>query len=100
MQDTAPVAAQRLLDAGTQAALLVPCRPICQQFVGLIARVLEESGISTVCLNMRREVAEDVKPPRTLFVKFPSGAPLGPAGDTETQHGVILEALEVLVSAS
>lgn len=68
--------------------------------MGLIARVLEEAGISTVCLNMRREVAENVKPPRTLFVKFPFGAPLGPAGDLETQRGVILEALDVLVKAT
>ena len=68
--------------------------------MGLIARVLEETGISTVCLNMRREVAENVKPPRTLFVKFPFGAPLGPAADPETQRGVIREALEVLVSAT
>ena len=67
--------------------------------MGLIARVLEENGISTVCLNMRREVAENVKPPRTLSIKFPFGAPLGPAGDAETQQGVIMEALEVLVSA-
>ncbi len=68
--------------------------------MGLIARVLEEAGISAVCLNMRREVAENVKPPRTLFVRFPFGAPLGPAGDTETQRGVILEALDVLASAT
>lgn len=68
--------------------------------MGLIARVLEEAGISTVCLNMRREVAENVKPPRTLFVKFPFGAPLGPAGDSETQRGVILEALDVLAKAT
>jgi D-proline reductase (dithiol) PrdB len=68
--------------------------------VGLIARVLEETGISTVCFNMRREVAQNVKPPRTLFVKFPFGAPLGPAGATETQRGVILEALEILATAT
>lgn len=68
--------------------------------MGLIARVLEETGISTVCLNMRREVAENVKAPRTLFVKFPFGAPLGPAGDPETQRSVIREALEVLVSTT
>jgi hypothetical protein len=57
-------------------------------------------GISTVCLNMRREVAENVKPPRTLFVKFPFGAPLGSAGDSETQRGVIMEALEILATAT
>lgn len=68
--------------------------------MGLIARVLEEAGIATVCIVMRREVAQNVKPPRALFVKFPMGAPLGPAGDAETQHGVILEALPMLTSAT
>jgi hypothetical protein len=68
--------------------------------VGLIARILEEADIATVCINMRREVAQNVRPPRTLFVKFPMGAPLGPAGDTETHRAVIREALSVLTTAS
>ncbi len=68
--------------------------------MGLIARILEEAGIATICLNMRREVTENVKPPRTLSVKFPLGAPLGPAGDSAMQRGVIAEALEVLASAA
>ncbi len=68
--------------------------------MGLIARILEEAGITTVCILMRREVAENVKPPRSLFVRFPFGAPLGPAGDAETQRAVILEALSVLTSAT
>jgi hypothetical protein len=68
--------------------------------VGLIARALEEAGISTVCIMMRREVAQNVKPPRSLFIRFPFGAPCGPAGDAVTQLGVITEALSVLVDAS
>jgi len=68
--------------------------------VGLIARVLEEAGIATVCINMRREVAQNVKPPRTLFVKFPFGAPLGQAGDVATHRAVIQEALTVLTTAT
>ena len=68
--------------------------------MGLIARVLEEASIATVCINMRREVAQNVKPPRTLLVKFPFGAPLGPAGDVETHRAVIHEALAVLTGAT
>ncbi|HLC01443.1 MAG TPA: hypothetical protein VJK02_00270 [Anaerolineales bacterium] len=68
--------------------------------MGLIARVMEEAGLSTVCLTMRREVAENVIPPRALFVPFPLGAPLGPAGDIETQRGVLLELLGVLDQAT
>ena len=68
--------------------------------MGLIARVLEEAGIATVCIIMRREVAQNVMPPRTVFVKFPFGAPLGSAGDADAQRGVILEALAVLTSTT
>lgn len=68
--------------------------------MGLISRSLEEAGLSTVCLVMRREVAENVVPPRALFVPFPLGAPMGPPGDVETQRGVLLELLEVLTTAT
>ena len=56
--------------------------------------------MATVCINLRREVAQNVKPPRTLFVRFPLGAPLGPAGFSETHRAVILEALQALVEAT
>jgi hypothetical protein len=68
--------------------------------VGLIARVLEEHGIATVCVVMSRSITENVKPPRALFVRFPYGAPLGPAGDAATQQAVIRAALDVLVTAT
>jgi D-proline reductase (dithiol) PrdB len=68
--------------------------------VGLIARALEEQGIATVCVVMNRDITENVKPPRALFVRFPYGAPLGPANDAETQMGVIREALGLLTGAT
>ena len=64
--------------------------------MGLIARVLEEAGISTVCIVMRREAAQNVKPARALFVRFPLGAPLGPANDAATHRAVLRQALETL----
>lgn len=60
--------------------------------------MLEDHGIATVCVVMNREIVESVKAPRALFVRFPYGAPLGPAGDIMTQHSVIRAALDVLVS--
>ncbi len=68
--------------------------------MGLIARALEEQGIATVCVVMNRDVIANVKPPRALFVRFPYGAPLGPAGDGVTQMAVIRAALDMLVSAT
>ena len=68
--------------------------------MGLIARVIEEYGIPTVCVVMNRNITENVKPPRALCVHFPYGAPLGPAGQSEIQLAVAREALDVLASAA
>ncbi len=73
---------------------------MCQQSVGLIARVFEEHGLTTVCLTMNRDIAENVRAPRALWVHFPYGAPLGPAHQPETQLAVIREALALLESAT
>ena len=61
---------------------------------------MEEVGIATVHMIMRREVAENVKLPRAIFVNFPFGAPLCPAGDKETQRLVIIDGLTVLSTAT
>lgn len=61
---------------------------------------MQETGISTVCLVLRREVAENVLPPRALFVPFPIGAPLGPPGEVEAQRGVLHEMLDILQRAT
>ena len=49
---------------------------------------------------MNRDIIENVKPPRALFVRFPYGAPLGPAGDAVTQKAVIREALDLLTGVT
>lgn len=68
--------------------------------MGLIARAIEAQGIVSVCVVMNRDITACVKPPRALFVRFPYGAPLGPAGGTETQLAVIRAALDVLRQAT
>lgn len=68
--------------------------------MGLLARALESEGITTVCVVMNREITQNVKTPRALYVRFPFGAPLGPAGNRETQRAVIQEALGLLVGAT
>ena len=63
--------------------------------MGLVARELEGRGIATVCLILLREVAEKVKPPRSLVVPFGWGQPLGPPGEAETHRRVALAALRL-----
>ncbi len=49
---------------------------------------------------MNRDIAENVGIPRALHVHFPYGAPLGPAGYSETQTAVIREALGLFATAT
>ena len=46
------------------------------QTVGPVAAELERRGITTVALQLLREVAQRVRPPRALFVPFPMGLAL------------------------
>jgi D-proline reductase (dithiol) PrdB len=72
----------------------------CNQSVGLAARVLEEHGIATVCIMSRSDLAELVKAPRTLILRFPYGAPLGPPGDVATQLAILRDSLNLLASVT
>ena len=69
---------------------------MCNQAVGLVAAELERQGIATVVLQLLREVAERVRPPRALFVPFRHGYPLDRPDDAERQHAVIEAALQLL----
>jgi hypothetical protein len=73
---------------------------MCNQTVGLIAAEVERRGIATISLSLLREVSEKVRPPRTLWVPFPHGYPLGAAHDGELQRRILRSALEVLESAT
>ena len=64
--------------------------------MGLIAGVLEQRGIATVCVALVRSVAEKVRPPRALTVPFRFGAPLGEANDEAGQLAVMRTALRLL----
>ena len=73
---------------------------MCNQTVSLMAAELERSGITTVIINLLREVAEKVRPPRALFVPFPHGYPLDTPDNPERQHAVIEAALRLLEDTS
>ena len=73
---------------------------MCNHTVSLVAAELERQGISTVVIQLLRNVAEKVRPPRALFVPFKHGYPLGTPGDPRRQLAVIEAALKVLEDPS
>ena len=69
---------------------------MCNQAVGLVAAELERQGVATVTVQLLREGAERVRPPRALFVPFRHGYPLDTPGDPKRQHAVLDAALGLL----
>ncbi len=69
---------------------------MCSQAVGLVAAELERQGIATVAIQLLREVAERVRPPRALFVPFRHGYPLDAPAEPTRQHAVMEAALQLL----
>lgn len=63
--------------------------------MGLVARRVEELGVSTVCINLLWTMQRIVGMPRVAAVEHPFGRPYGDVGDADTQRAVLLAALEV-----
>ena len=68
--------------------------------MGLVAAELERQGIATVAIQLLRQIAERVRPPRALLVPFRHGYPLGRPDDPAQQHAVIEAALRLLEDPS
>ena len=69
---------------------------MCNQAVGLIQGAIEEVGVPTVSLSLLPEVTRKVRPPRTLFVPFRFGYPLGRPHDRALQREIIVNALRLV----
>jgi hypothetical protein len=69
---------------------------MCNQAVSLVGAELERQGIATVAIQLLREVAQRVQPPRALYVPFRHGYPLDTPGDPQRQHAVLQAALRLL----
>ncbi|MDE0458503.1 MAG: hypothetical protein OXI15_14515 [Chromatiales bacterium] len=61
-----------------------------------LSHFLETEGLATTGICLVREHAETMAPPRSLWVPFPLGRPLGAAADPAFQHRVIAAALALL----
>ena len=63
--------------------------------MGLVCRVVEQSGIATVCLATGRDLVRQVRPPRTVFVNFPMGNAFGKPNDRAMQTAILRACLEL-----
>jgi len=67
--------------------------------VPVLARTLENAGLSTILVTNMPFWAEKIGVPRTLAIEFPFGHTLGLPNNVDQQMRVIRQALDVLVDA-
>jgi hypothetical protein len=67
--------------------------------VGLVQRVLEESGIPSVSLSMIPDFTRATGAPRLAGIAYPMSRPMGRPGDADGQRAVLRALLGVLESA-
>ncbi len=99
LQVDGPEIVARCQADGADVAILVPNCPVCHQTVSLLARLLEQSGISTVVMGCARDIVEHVGVPRLLFSDFPLGNSAGRPHDGESQTATLESALRLLETA-
>lgn len=69
---------------------------MCNRAVCLLSGLAESSGIATVGLSLNREISVKVGAPRTLYLRYPYGAPLGEPGNINQQRAILKEMLGTL----
>ena len=85
--------------AGAGVVMLVPLCPACHQAIGLLARVLEREGLTTVTVTGAWDITERVRPPRAGFLNYPLGNSLGRPNEPVEQRAICLEVLRTAESA-
>ncbi len=68
--------------------------------MGGLAHYIERAGVATTGISLIREHTEALRPPRSLWVPFPLGRPLGRAGDSDFQTRVLRSTLRLLDTAT
>ena len=66
--------------------------------MGLIQREVENSGIPTVSIFNVRKFSNKVKPPRAVFLDFPTGHALGEPFNEDEQRIILVDAFIALYS--
>ena len=66
--------------------------------MGLVQRVIENAGISTICLSPIWRCTASVCAPRVAAIEYPTGLGFGAPGDATGQRAVLEATLNGLVS--
>ena len=97
LKSAAAAAAARVREVHeADVALVVPASFECNRTAAIVSRALEAAGLSTVTLSTVREVTEQVRAPRPLFINFPFGRTLGPPHAVALQRSIMADIVGAL----
>ena len=68
--------------------------------MGLVARVLEREGLTTVSLTGCLDITERIRPPRAAFLNFPLGNQTGRPHEAEEQRSILRDVLSLAETAT
>lgn len=95
----APLILSKMRADYVDLAVLIPNCPICHQSQSLLARYLEEAGISTVIMGAAKDIVEYCGVPRLLFSDFPLGNAAALPNNEQSQDSNFELALRLLEGA-
>lgn len=95
-----PAMAADAAGSGATVVMLVPLCPACHQAIGLLARVFEREGLTTVTVTGARDITERVRPPRAGWLDFPLGNSVGRPNEPDEQRSICLDVLRLATSAA
>ena len=95
-----PAMAADAIAGGATVVLLVPLCPACHQTIGLLARVFERAGLTTVSVTGARDITERVRPPRAAWLDFPLGNSMGRPNEPDEQRAICLDVLGLATTAT
>ena len=67
--------------------------------MGLLSRLVEESGIPTVVVSVARQITEMARPPRAVYLRYPLGNIFGEVDNAPQQRTILRDALQVIDTA-
>ncbi len=95
-----PAMAADAVSAGARLVMLVPLCPACHQAIGLLARVFERAGLTTVTISGARDITVLVRPPRVGWLDFPLGYSVGRPNQPDEQRAICLDLLSLATTAT
>jgi D-proline reductase (dithiol) PrdB len=93
-EEIAPKVALKLKENKVDIVILTPGCWMCHRSVAIIQNAIERQEISTISITLKPDITLGVGVPRTAYLRFPLGNPMGLPFKIEQQRDVLVSLLD------